>query len=319
MKINPKSEIRNRKLPHGFTLVELLVVIAIIGILIALLLPAVQAAREAARRAQCKNNLKQLGLAIHNYHQARKQIPITYGVGAVVGAGNKRNWIVGVLPYIEQQGLWDAMDMRVDGHTEPNLSLIQRNIPGVLCPTDGEAQQPRRCIDVPLDFWNNNVVFALTSYAINVGDHMNGTGSTGAPNPPYEPYCRAGYSADKVRGVSSRYGWSCRFKEVQDGLSKTIFIGEIVPEWCYWQSWGHQSFATTAWPINHRNTEYAQERLPVVDVTSNNDSLVFRSVHPGGAHFIFGDGSVHFLSESCDFAAYQALSSRDGGEPVTPP
>ncbi|MDZ7619608.1 MAG: DUF1559 domain-containing protein, partial [Patescibacteria group bacterium] len=302
----------------AFTLVELLVVIAIIGILIALLLPAVQSAREAARRMQCSNHLKQLGLALHIYHDVHKQIPITSGAGDRLC---KRNWIVGLLPHIEQQGLWDAMDMTVDGHTQPNLSKIAMVLPAVICPSDGNALEPLPRTDAAASLWSTVSGFGLTSYAVSVGDHMNGTGSSGAPNPPYQPYGRSGYTGGAVRGVASRYGWSCRFRDVSDGLSNTLFLGEIVPAWCIWQSWGHQRFATTAWPINHRNSEYASGALPSEGSPSdlNNDSLVFRSRHPGGAHFAFGDGSVHFLAETCDFITYQALSSRGGGEPVALP
>jgi prepilin-type N-terminal cleavage/methylation domain-containing protein/prepilin-type processing-associated H-X9-DG protein len=301
---------------HGFTLVELLVVITIIGILIALLLPAVQAAREAARRAQCSNNLKQLGLALHNYHLTNRQIPFTAGTSGVYPGKTNRNWIVGLLPAIEQQAIWDKMDMKLGGLVAPNLALIQQNLAVVLCPSDGGARIPRKRAD---DAWALGVDLALTSYAISAGDHMNGTGSSGAPYPPYEPYCRNAYfgEGNKVRGVASRYGWSCAFEEVRDGLSNTLFVGEIIPQWCYWQCWGVQSFATTAWPINHRNAEYQTGLLPVDISESNNDSISFRSWHPGGAHFLFGDGSVHFLSASMNHATYQALSSRAAGEVVS--
>jgi prepilin-type N-terminal cleavage/methylation domain-containing protein len=298
----------------GFTLVELLVVIAILGILVALILPAVQAAREAARRTQCSNNLKQLGLAIHSYHDSVGQIPRTSG-GQV--SDNRvvyhRNWIVGLLPQLEQQAIWDAMDMKVDGLTEPNRSLIMQNLALVLCPSDGQARIPARRFDEPA--WSGAWELALASYAINLGDHQNGTGSTGAPNPPFQPYCRDGFDGKAVRGVSSRYNWATSFSGVRDGLSNTIFVGEIVPSWSWWQSWGVQSFATTAWPINHRNAEYAAGTLPLQPPTvANNDSIAFRSLHPSGAHFAMGDGSVHFLSEALDHATYQALSSRKGGE-----
>ncbi len=308
-----------RSFPRAFTLVELLVVITIIGILIALLLPAVQAAREAARRMQCSNNLKQFGLAIHNYHDTNHQLPLCSGAGTFSnGSVGERNWIVALLPYIEQQSLYDQMDMLIPGDMGVNLTLIQENVTTALCPTDPYSRQP-------LPRYNNpgcafTPPIGLTNYGISVGDHVNGTGSTGAPNPPYRPYGRSGYTSSNIRGVGSRYGWSCSFRDIRDGLSNTIAVGELIPSWSYWQSWGVNSFATTAWPINHRNRDYIAGTAPLQPcTTSNNDSITFRSFHPGGAHFLIGDGSVHFLSESMDHATYQDLSSRAGGEVATLP
>lgn len=301
-------ETNNRK-SRAFTLVELLVVITIIGILIALLLPAVQAAREAARRTHCANNLKQLGLAMQNYHLTHERIPLTDVDELTSGhRGTNRNWIVRLLSYIEQQGVWDQMDMTVDGITGRNLTMIRQNLAAALCPSDAEAVIPRRRTD---SAWDLGVTLGLTCYAISVGDHMNGSGSSGAPNPPYRPYCRFG---SPVRGVSNRFGWSCSFGDIKDGLSNTLVVGEVIPEWCYFQSWGMASWSTTAWPINHRNADYDAGLLPIDVSASNNDSICFRSRHPGGAHFVFGDGSVHFLTESLDLPTYQALASRDGGE-----
>ena len=191
----------------AFTLVELLVVIAIIGILVAMLLPAVQSAREAARRMQCSNQMKQWALALHNYHAAHEQIPFTFGTSGTYPGKTNRNWMVGLLPQMEQQNVYDKMDMTKHGLLEPNLSLIKQNIPAAVCPSDGEARKPRKRAD---DATALNVELALTSYAINLGDHRNGTGSTGAPNPPYLDYCRDGFTGGVVRGVGGVDGGQTR-------------------------------------------------------------------------------------------------------------
>ena len=290
---------------RGFTLVELLVVITIIGILIALLLPAVQAAREAARRMQCSNNLKQIGLGMHNYHQVYNVLPLSasYRLGYPNDTGTRRSWTVGLLPYMEQGAIFEQMDMTVRGIEEPNLSLIQKNLAVVLCPSDPGAGTPRTRTDAA-----SSLTLALTCYAGSVGDHHNDK-DEGNGYPPR--YGNGSTDASNTRGVISRYGYSASFAEIRDGTSNTFCVGEVIPEWCVWQDWGHQSFATTAYPINHRNREFAAGTLSAWD---HNNCIGFRSFHPGGAHFLLCDGSVQYLAETIDYLTYRAMASRAGGE-----
>ncbi|PAY18105.1 prepilin-type cleavage/methylation domain-containing protein [Rhodopirellula sp. SM50] len=240
--------------PHsprqGFTLVELLVVIAIIGILVGLLLPAVQAAREAARRMSCSNNFKQIGLAIHNYHSAFKQIP-TNGTGTsrTPGAGNQSNnsnrlflsWLVPALPFIEQQGLWDQISnpnrsatpgqtVAATGGVWPPMGPCPwqtryipwvTQVPAFRCPSDpGQAQAPGQ--------------LARTNYAANLGDAVdrsnnggvNDYGFFGNRNDRDE-----NWAVQRARAAQRGFFWNrneMKFRDVLDGLSNTIAAGEVV-------------------------------------------------------------------------------------------
>ena len=301
---------------RGFTLIELLVVIAIIAILMGLLLPAVQKVRDAAARMSCQNNLKQIGIAMHMYHNDKGNLPPGNGYGGPKPL--RRSWMVPLLPYVEQAGIYDGinldlsqLDTSTPGPKGTNLSLIQGNLKVVLCPSDKDAETPRPRADNASGF-----NLALTCYAANVGDHVNGTGSTGHPSTTGTPYGNNADTIQKTRGVITRYGVGLSFSEIVDGTSNTFLAGEVVPGWCNWQDWGHQSFATTAWPINHRNAEFASGALLPSDA---NNCISFRSKHTGGANFLFGDGSVRFLTQDVSFAAYQAASSSKGGETLAAP
>ncbi|MCI0458496.1 MAG: DUF1559 domain-containing protein [Gemmataceae bacterium] len=295
---------------RGFTLIELLVVIAIIAILIGLLLPAVQKVREAAQRSQCQNNLKQIGLAMHSYHDAKKKLPPGNGY---LAPRMHRSWCVLLLPYLEQTAIYKGINLNVSQLNTTvgpsglsNRQLIQQNLAIVLCPADGAAATPRTRTDDA-----RSIVLALTSYASNVGDHRNATG-TGAPGFPN--YGNGSNLSTNTRGVITRYNYSASFGEILDGLSNTFCIGEVVPAWCNWQDWGHQSFATTAHPPNHRNAELAAGTLASSNAA---ETIVFRSLHTGGVNFLLCDGSVHFVSDTINGVTYRALASRSGGEPVS--
>jgi len=281
---------------RGFTLVELLVVIAIIGVLVALLLPAVQAAREAARRTSCTNNMKQIGLAVHNYHDIHGAFPYFHSVST---GATGRNWQVPMLPFIEQGTRYDQMSQSVSSLVAPNLVLTQQNVPTYLCPSDAFSTEPTTGADT-----NSTVVRAQTSYAVNVGDHKNSTGVGQAPD-------YANGTLANVRGVASRYGYTARFADVTDGLSNTIFVGECIGAFCAWQDWGYQSFATTAQGINFRNAEMQAKTIGPTDADK---TIGFRSMHPGGAVFGMGDASTRFIAETINGVELRALASRNGGE-----
>lgn len=298
----------------AFTLVELLVVITIIGILIALLLPAVQAAREAARRSQCSNNLKQWGIGLHNYHQANNILPLqnSYGTNAM-----HRSWMVGTLPYVEQTAIYQKINQSYDQlvNIDPgpplveNLKMIQQNLSVALCPSDPPAKTPMTRADAA-----SSITLALTCYAANVGNHYNSTDPQDGYH--FSPgYGNGANTASTVRGVISRYGWSATFDEIRDGLSNTFLLGEVIPEWCNWEDWGHQNFATTAYPVNYRNQDFIKG---TIGRGNANECIGFRSFHPGGAYFLMCDGSAHFIAESIDFPrTYCGLASRKDGETVT--
>jgi prepilin-type N-terminal cleavage/methylation domain-containing protein len=230
------------RLSSGFTLVELLVVIAIIGILVALLLPAVQAAREAARRTQCTSQIKQIGLAIQNFHAARKQIPdshtfhtelnIARSYGRAIFDGNisGRSWIVATLPYLEQQARYDQIKPYFAGEfprqTGINhldlVDVVNQPVPGFRCPSDPTASEPFSTVQYQ---WLNREI-AVTNYKGNIGNNKMGDVGTGTPD------C---HRSDSCNGLFWRFSFvkPTHFKDIQDGLSNTFLVGEDLPRHNY--------------------------------------------------------------------------------------
>ncbi|QDS93514.1 hypothetical protein FF011L_22840 [Roseimaritima multifibrata] len=296
----------------GFTLVELLVVIAIIGVLVGLLLPAVQAAREAARRMSCSNNMKQLGLALHNYHDTHRVFPYGY---FDAGTFHRRDcWMQQILPFIEggnfadQYQSWDGayvMDTPVELKDAP--------MPAFMCPSDPGAG----------------------GFGGGGGLRSGGEGFQGN-------YVVAASSVDMTRPMTNLNGMfynesKTKFRDLVDGTSNTLMVGESVVRsglggWGgaggYWGGGPHGAFGFTTW--QGPNTSVADQvyscktetdpKAPCLSIGTAAEIRNFaRSYHPSGAQFTLGDASTRFLSDTIDLVIYRGLGTRNGGEVVQLP
>ncbi len=328
MFINSKTSSRRQ----GFTLIELLVVIAIIAVLVALLLPAVQQAREAARRSQCKNNLKQYGLALHNYHD-------TFGMFPLGGTANRDNpprvsWQVRVLPYLDQAPLYNQLDL---AGRLPATSYVSGNALNVAYQTLADGQVFRSvkipvalCPSEPNGESRNG--WAQGSYGGSMGS-QNVVSTTTPGCDPYNTYAEKSltYGSSQVKsdisGMISRNGVSIRIADVSDGTSNTIQVGEVIPtclddsrgSWLYSASVCNAEGETIT-PINEFTTcdLLPGRKITNASCTAHNQwnfAFGFRSNHVGGAHFLLVDGSTRFLSENISHATvYQALGGRADGK-----
>ena len=309
---------------EAFTLVELLVVITIIALLIALLLPAVQAAREAARRVQCGNNLKQLGLAALGYEQAHSVLPAGYCYGPMGSCGTA-TWVgrgsvlVRLLPYLEQQPLYDCYDFSksTDSQKYPNSTkyLGGAVVPAFLCSSDQ-----------PTSLYVSGGVKAKANYEASCGPTAMYDNTSEAPCSLYSSFnAFATASEPGFAGPFTRRCKNCPLADIHDGLSNTIFFGEVRTAWSRnaatgWGWAGSSCTANTNVPINFYSGDRSYDGTNGCACVLNwNTAIGFKSCHPGGAYFAFGDGAVRFLQEAIDFQLYQYLGDKSDGKPVVIP
>jgi prepilin-type N-terminal cleavage/methylation domain-containing protein/prepilin-type processing-associated H-X9-DG protein len=334
---------------RAFTLIELLVVISIIGVLIALLLPAVQAAREAARRAQCTNNLKQLGLAIHGYLDGQGVMPLgSFKMPPPLGrdpckGGHEAGVFIAVLPYLEQGSLFSAFNSSVHYETAPNSTVVGTGLGVLWCPSD------------PLVARSDSGHFG---WPVQFCSYMGSSGTWNSPPETRGPGC----TLQNFQGLLTQangvlfYFSSIRLASITDGTSSTFLFGEHaygknpsieLPDWGWWFSGNYgDTMFTTMFPMNPQGKipDVPNEALYGIDI--NPSIQAASSYHPGGAYFAFCDGSVRFLKESIDsspfdsstglpqgwsmapsglysitppgrLGVYQALSTRNGSEAVS--
>ena len=338
MGIARESRRQKSSTSRGFTLVELLVVIAIIGILIALLLPAVQAAREAARRSQCTNNLKQIALALHGYHDVNKCFP----PGAIPPPNNVRElrqagWLVRILPYLEQGAAYgkitfNGVDWTLQHGQQPNWQVIdQLRVATLNCPSSRMPKERSKTTNgTPGAPASINI--QLVNYVGIGGTYLRGSDLTTSPTPNVAGYGGGLTTFNGVIVYADRSYPPAGMEHLADGTSNTFCVGEQSSFYIDssdnkndWRACNHDGGAWSCgaggvsdwwlnitivrYPINWNGTATEAN-------AGYRRHTIIRSDHPGGAQLALTDGSVRFLSETVDFTTFIRLCDREDRQPV---
>jgi prepilin-type N-terminal cleavage/methylation domain-containing protein len=340
---------REPQVRRGFTLVELLVVIAIIGVLVALLLPAVQAAREAARRAQCQSSIKNVSLAVLNFESSKAKLPVGMSFDAALYRTKVQNqlkeygpnWVIFILPFLEQQATYNAFNLKLPINNDGagvivsdtrNRTARGTQIPVLLCPSDSYNQVP---YEGKITFHGGN--WARGNYAANSGNNFIGAGGCSARFGENRPACTSG--PDENGSLPDDDGWlndlrrgvmgpniSVKLKEITDGTSKTIMVGEIRAgltdrdsrgTWAFGHAGGSllalygsggddngpNACNTLADDVYSDVCQTDLARAECMDCNSTGggaDQATVRSTHQGGVFVAMCDGSVQFISDNIE-------------------
>ncbi|WP_254512718.1 DUF1559 domain-containing protein [Anatilimnocola floriformis] len=332
----------------AFTLVELLVVIAIIGVLVALLLPAVQAAREAARRMQCSNNVRQIGIGLHNFHDTYQTLPpgrikeygstlpsqahIKFSIPGVGTTDQRHSWAVFLLPFIEQKNLADKYSLQIDWRVAPNEKVYAEHVKCFSCPS---TPQPKRFDD----FTSNGVTVHAACGDYGLANEINSEELfnralideqsaklpygvmllNGRPGPDLAVLITAG------KRDANEYNRLHNFKDITDGLSNTMWIVEDAGRpFAYITGQKKSTLANVqggAWADDENEFTLdgyhpnGMTKFGPCAVNCSNDNEIY-GFHPAGANVLFGDGSVRLLQANTDIRIVSRFITRSGGELV---